>query len=273
MIAASLDLIALEDLALAAGREIIAVYQTDFATMRKADGSPVTIADHRAEALILTGLTALAPGVPIVAEEQMENGRMPPLREHFFLVDPLDGTRDFAERGTGEFTVNIGLVESGVPTAGVIYAPATGALYSGAQGHAFRTPCKVETATRAGVRTRIHVSRQKALRALTSRTTNPPVIDQFLARAGVRDRRAMSSSIKFCLLAQGEAELYPRFGPVNEWDVAAGHAILAAAGGGLVRRDGGPLVYGLRAPDFLVHGFVAYGGAASEKAARETLAL
>lgn len=264
------DLIALEDLALAAGREIMAVYRSDFETIRKSDGSPVTLADQRAEALIIAGLTKLAPGVPIVAEEQMEAGQMPKLRDVFFLVDPLDGTRDFVERINGEFTVNIGLIENGAPTAGIVYAPALGALYSGGHGHAFHTKCDAETVSRAGPRERIHVSKGAHMRALTSRSSVSETLDKFLTGLGA-ERRAISSSVKLCLVAAGDAELYPRFGPVNEWDIAAGHAVLAAAGGGLMLRRGGPITYGQKAPDFLVHGFVAHSGGAVEKKLREAL--
>jgi 3'(2'), 5'-bisphosphate nucleotidase len=272
MSAPALDLIALEDLTLAAGREVMAVYETDFETIRKSDGSPVTLADHRAEALIMDGLTKIAPGVPIVAEEQMEKGAMPRLREAFFLVDPLDGTRDFVERRGGEFTVNIGLISHGEAISGAVYAPAIGALYSGADGKAYRTACDPKTGTRTGPRTRIQVSHGNILRALTSRSAKSDALDGFIERAGVQERRPMSSSIKLCLIAAGEAELYPRFGHVNEWDLAAGHAILNAAGGGLVLRSGDALVYGQRAPDFLVRGFVAHSGGAAEKATRAALA-
>jgi 3'(2'), 5'-bisphosphate nucleotidase len=268
----TLDLLALEDLALAAGREIMAVYETDFETTKKTDGSPVTLADHRAEALILEGLARLAPGVPIVAEEEMEAGRMPTLRAAFFLVDPLDGTRDFVERRAGEFTVNIGLIEHGAPIAGVIYAPATGALYSGADRCAYTTRCEPTLARRVGPRMAISVAPQRHLRALTSRTSKAEMLDRFLERIAVAERRPISSSIKFCIIAKGEADLYPRFGPVNEWDIAAGHAILLAAGGDLMRGDGSALVYGQRAPDFLVRGFVAHAGGSVEAAARVALA-
>ncbi|MGE3302652.1 MAG: 3'(2'),5'-bisphosphate nucleotidase CysQ [Hyphomonadaceae bacterium] len=268
----ALDLLALEDLALAAGREIMAVYATNFETTRKTDGSPVTIADRRAEALILEGLSRLAPGVPVVAEEEMEAGRLPPLRAAFFLVDPLDGTRDFVERRAGEFTVNIGLIENGAPTVGVVYAPATGQLYSGDPGGAFRTQCTAETARRCGERTRIRCAPQTALRVLTSRTTKSEQLDRLLARLDVGARQPMSSSVKFCLIAAGDWDLYPRLGQVNEWDVAAGHAILAAAGGGVIARDGGAMSYGKRAPDFLVNGFFAHAGGAAEAALRTVLA-
>lgn len=253
----AVDLIALEDLALAAGREIMAVYATDFAAIAKTDGSPVTIADTRAEALILAGLTRLFPGVPVVAEEQMEAGNLPPLKDTFFLVDPLDGTRDFVERRAGEFTVNIGMIEAGKPVAGVVYAPASGALYAGADGRAFFTQCTPETSARSGQRTAIHVSATSDIRALTNRT-GAASLDPFLDLLGVTERRAISSSVKLALLAAGEAELYPRFGPTNEWDIAAGHAVLRAAGGDLIRRDGSSMSYGQSAPDFLVRGFYAY---------------
>lgn len=253
----AIDLIALEDLTLAAGREIMAVYATDFETVTKSDGSPVTLADQRAETLILAGLSRLFPGAPVVAEEQMEAGILPRLKDTFFLVDPLDGTRDFVERRAGEFTVNIGMIQNGKPIAGVVYAPASGALYSGADGQAFQTPCNPENAERAGARKSIRVSEAQNIRALTNRTASSSM-DQFLNLLGVKEKRAISSSIKLALLAAGEAELYPRFGPTNEWDIAAGHAVLRAAGGELIRRDGSPMTYGQRAPDFLVRGFFAY---------------
>jgi 3'(2'),5'-bisphosphate nucleotidase len=264
------DLLALEDLALAAGREIMGVYRSDFETIRKSDGSPVTLADQRAEALIIAGLTKLAPGVPVVAEEQMELGQMPKLRDVFFLVDPLDGTRDFVERRSGEFTVNIGLIENGAPIAGVVYAPAIGALYSGGDGRAFHTRCDADTVSRAGAREPIHVSKGAQMRALTSRSAVSEALETFLAGIGA-ERRAISSSLKLCLVASGEAELYPRFGPVNEWDIAAGHAIVSAAGGGLMLRRGGRMTYGEKAPDFLVHGFVAHSGGAVEQKLRAAL--
>jgi 3'(2'),5'-bisphosphate nucleotidase len=253
----AIDLITLEDLTLAAGREIMAVYATDFEATAKTDGSPVTIADTRAEALILAGLTKLFPGVPIVAEEQMEAGNLPRLKETFFLVDPLDGTRDFVERRAGEFTVNIGMIENGKPIAGVVYAPASGALYSGADGKAFYTLCDPDSTARKSKRAEIHVSSAQDIRALTNRT-GAASLNPFLDLLGVKEKRAISSSIKLALLAAGEAELYPRFGPVNEWDIAAGHAVLRAAGGALIRRDGSPMTYGQSAPDFLVRGFFAY---------------
>jgi 3'(2'), 5'-bisphosphate nucleotidase len=260
----AIDLIALEDLTLAAGREIMAVYATDFETITKSDGSPVTIADQRAEALILAGLSKLFPGAPVVAEEQMEAGILPRLKDVFFLVDPLDGTRDFVERRAGEFTVNIGMIENGKPIAGVVYAPASGALYSGAQGNAFQTMCDPAKSERVGARQPIHVSSAEDIRALTNRTASSSM-DQFLDLLGVKQKRAISSSIKLALLAAGEAELYPRFGPTNEWDIAAGHAVLRAAGGELMRRDGSPMTYGQRAPDFLVRGFFAYAPSVEQK--------
>ncbi len=260
----AIDLIALEDLTLAAGREIMAVYATDFETITKSDGSPVTLADQRAEALILEGLNRLFPGAPVVAEEQMEAGILPRLKDTFFLVDPLDGTRDFVERRAGEFTVNIGMIEHGKPIAGVVYAPASGALYAGAEGQAFHTMCDPAKSERTGPRQPIYVSSADNIRALTNRTASSSM-DQFLDLLGVKQKRAISSSIKLALLAAGEAELYPRFGPTNEWDIAAGHAVLRAAGGELMRRDGSPMTYGQRAPDFLVRGFFAYAPSVEQK--------
>jgi 3'(2'),5'-bisphosphate nucleotidase len=260
----AIDLIALEDLTLAAGREIMAVYATDFETITKSDGSPVTLADQRAEALILAGLSKLFPGAPVVAEEQMEAGILPRLKDTFFLVDPLDGTRDFVERRAGEFTVNIGMIENGAPIAGVVYAPASGALYSGADGKAFHTMCDPQKSTRVGSRDPIHVSDAPNIRVLTNRSASSSM-DQFLDVLGVKERRSISSSIKLALLAAGEAELYPRFGPTNEWDIAAGHGVLRAAGGDLMRRDGSPMTYGQRAPDFLVRGFFAYAPSIERK--------
>jgi 3'(2'), 5'-bisphosphate nucleotidase len=268
----NVDLVALEDLALAAGREIMDVYAGDFETISKTDGSPVTVADHRAEAVILKGLAEITPGVPAIAEEQMEAGKAPKkLGDLFYLVDPLDGTRGFAERTGDEFTVNIGLIRKGAPIAGVVYAPARGELYSGTNGAAFFTPCDVASAKRSGAREPIHVVRSEAMRALTSRTSRSATEDRFLANVGAVDLHPMSSSIKFCIVAAGKAALYPRFGTVNEWDAAAGHAILEAAGGGVMLRNGQPLVYGLRAPDFAVRGFVAHAGGDIEDKVRTAL--
>ncbi len=255
------DLIAL---ALAAGHEIMAVREAGFETLKKGDGSPVTIADQRAEALIEAGLAKLMPGVPMLGEESVEAGRIPELGERFFCVDPLDGTRGFA-KGGNNFTVNIALVEGGAPSVGVIYAPARGELYAGEPGRALRGHAE-----------------HGALGALAPMRVSPPAAPwrivasdhsgrddktkRFIAALAGTTAHA-SSSIKFCRLAEGEADLYPRFGEVCEWDAAAGHAILNAAGGGIMRLDGAPLRYGAVEDGFLIRGFVAFAGDAAKAAA------
>jgi 3'(2'),5'-bisphosphate nucleotidase len=257
---------ALVDIALKAGRVIMEVYAQDFEEIKKADGSPVTIADQRAEALIIEGLVAVAQGVPIVAEEEVAAGRTPAIGKQFFLVDPLDGTRDFLEKSDGEFTVNIGLIDGGVPVAGVVYAPAIGELYYGAAGKAWRQQCDVRTATPTGAKLplRVLAGAEGALRMLTSKRAKSNRLEAFSAALGGHQHDRMSSSIKFIKIATGEADLYPRFGQVSEWDAAAADAVLRAAGGNVVRASGEPFLYGLKAPDFSVDSLVAYGGPVTE---------
>lgn len=254
------DLIAL---ALAAGREIMAVRAAGFDAEKKGDGSLVTIADRRAEAIIEAGLAALAPGVPMLGEEAASAGRIPECGARFFCVDPLDGTRGFA-KGGDEFTVNIALVEDGVPTHGVVLAPATGALFAGKPGLALGgrdgalRPIRVrETPSRW----RIVASDFSGRDERTARFVK--ALDGEVAHA--------SSSIKFCRIAEGGADLYPRFGDVCEWDAAAGHAVLRAAGGDIMGLAGAPLKYGNAADNFLIRGFVAYSDDAAKAAARSAL--
>lgn len=261
------DLIAL---ALAAGREIMAVREAGFITQRKLDGSPVTIADQRAEALIEAGLARLVPSVPMLGEEAVAAGRIPALGARFFCVDALDGTRGFA-KGGAEFTVNIALVEAGAPSMGVVHAPATGELYAGEPGRAVRAHCK---AGALGALEAITASAQRpesGWRVVASdysgRNENTM---RFVAALHASTTHA-SSSMKFCRLAEGAADLYPRFGDVSEWDAAAGHAVLSAAGGGIMRLDGSPLLYGGGDGGFLIHGFVAFASAAAASAARTVL--
>jgi 3'(2'),5'-bisphosphate nucleotidase len=238
----------------------------------KQDGSPVTVADQEAEALILAGLRTLAPGAVIIAEEEAAAGLADgPCPETFFLVDPLDGTRDFVEaKDRGEFTVNIALVEKGRPVLGAVYAPARGRLYAGGPAGAWTAPCDPETAEPLGPPAAIHVAASGSpLRAVRSRRSNGA--DAFLDRVGPVARTGMSSSLKFCIVAAGEADLYPRFEPVSEWDVAAGEAVLAAAGGVVVDLQGKPLRYGDWRRSFRVDGFVALGGPAAQAAGRAAL--
>ena len=242
--------------ALKAGAEIWRIFQAGFEVEIKSDASPVTIADRAAEAIILEALLRLAPDVPVVAEEESEAGRTPEVDDRFFLVDPLDGTKDFVRRGA-DFTVNIGLIEHATPTMGVIYAPARAELYVGD--------------TRSGVAWRRRDG--EALAALTvrpprtppvalaSKSHDVPATEAFLQAIGAGERISVGSSLKFCLLAKGEADIYPRPSPTMEWDTAAGHAILLAAGGAMFAPDGSPFRYGK--PGFLNPGFVATGGMAA----------
>jgi 3'(2'),5'-bisphosphate nucleotidase len=263
------DLIAL---AVKAGRAIIEVRDAGFDAAKKADGSPVTLADQRAEAIILEGLARLAPDVPVLAEEEVAAGRAPALGARFFCVDPLDGTRDFVEGGTGEFTVNIALVVERTPVMGVIFAPATGALYAGEPARALKGAWSARTGERMQPLSPIRVAeRSDKWRVTASRRSTGARTRAFIAALGDSELSPSSSSVKFGRIAEGAADLYPRFGEVSEWDAAAGHAILAAAGGGLMRLDGEPLRYGRAERRFLIDGFVAFGGASAEAEARRVL--
>ncbi len=234
-----------EDLALAAGKAIMAVYRTDFVAETKSDSSPVTEADHAAEAIILEGLRARLPGFVCVAEEEVAGGKVPSaLGEAFILIDPLDGTKEFIGR-KGDFTVNIALVRSGAPSVGVVYSPARGALYSGRPGAA----TKVDIATDGTRGERKPIAMRAAPNPPTivaSRSHRTPETDAFIDRFPGAEIISVGSSLKFCLLAEGAADLYPRFGRTMEWDTAAGDAVLRAAGGTTTQPDGSPFVYGKR---------------------------
>jgi 3'(2'), 5'-bisphosphate nucleotidase len=245
--------------ALEAGRAAHQVYQGDFEVNAKADDSPVTAADHLAEEIILRHLARHAPNIPVVAEEQAAGGNIPRIADEFFLVDPLDGTKEFIHR-RGDFTVNIALIRAAVPALGVVYAPATGQLFAADVGAARAVRATVDPAdpVAAGLRP-IHVRAVPAagLTAVASRSHRTPETDAYLARYAIADLVAVGSSLKFCLVAAGEADLYPRLGPTMEWDTAAGHAVLSAAGGQVAARDGQPLRYGK--PQFRNPWFVASG--------------
>lgn len=244
---------ALEDLARQAGASIMDIYAEDFAVRHKADSSPVTEADLRAEAIILPGLAALTPDFAIVAEEQVAAGRAPVLGDRpFWLVDPLDGTKEFVRRN-GEFTVNIGLIDGGLPVAGVVLAPVAGVLWSGADGRAFRVDADGRRQTIA-----CRPRPARGVRIVTSRSHNQPeLLTQWIARFDAPDLDFAGSSLKLCRVAEGSADLYPRFGPTCEWDIAAAHAVLRAAGGTVETFDGVPLAYAK--PEFLNPDFVARG--------------
>lgn len=255
-----------------AGREIYRIWKEGCAADTKSDGSVVTIADQRAEAIILAGLKRIAPDIPVVAEEQDEAGLTPIVEARFFLVDPLDGTKGFSEGGNSDFTVNIGLIEHDRPVLGVVYAPASGHLWAGDANGAWEAQCDPVTATITSDRTALKVSnRSGAWRIVGSRSYGGPRFKAFAAAVGAADTVAASSSLKFCRVASGEADLYPRFGGLREWDVAAGHAVLLAAGGNVMLLNGEPLHYGRANVGFEWDGLIAYGNAAAEKAARAAL--
>jgi 3'(2'), 5'-bisphosphate nucleotidase len=231
---------------------------------RKEDQSPVTAADEAAERLILPVLEALLPGVPIVAEEAMATGHAPDIggpdnpRHRFWLVDPLDGTKEFLS-GNGEFTVNIALVESGRPVLGVVHLPVLNETYSGALAFGDR-PARATVQRGDAPPQPIAARRCPASGAVVvaSRShRNKEALEAFLATQQVAEQRIAGSSLKFCLIAEGVADLYPRFGRTMEWDTAAGHAVLAAAGGSVVTLDGQELRYGK--PDFANPHFIARG--------------
>jgi 3'(2'), 5'-bisphosphate nucleotidase len=257
-------------LALAAGREIMTVRDAGFDTHTKLDGSIVTLADRRAERVIEHGLHALAPEIPMIGEEAVAEGRIPECGDTFFCVDPLDGTRGFA-KGGDEFTVNIALIENAVPVLGAVYAPATGELYAGAPGRAVRAMCEPHTARPMTPLEEIAPMRSERWRIVASDHSgrNEWTQDFITALDGVVTHA--SSSVKFCRVAEGAADLYPRFGDVSEWDAAAGHAVLRAVGGDIMRLDCEPLRYGDRAGGFLIRGFVAYATPEAKAAALEAL--
>ncbi len=242
-----------------AGGAIMAVYVTEFSVRDKADASPVTAADEAAEKIILADLAAIAPDVPVVAEESVAAGRVPVIAERFFLVDPLDGTREFVSH-RDEFTVNVALIEDGEPVLGVVFAPARRELYwgdvrAGKAGHIDADPDG--TMPSMGNAIRVRPAPARGLTAVASRSHRTPETDAFLANYSVAEFRSIGSSLKFCLVAAGEADIYPRVGTTMEWDTAAGHAVLNAAGGTVTGLAGEPFKYGK--PGFRNGNFVAWG--------------
>jgi len=240
------------EIAQRAGQVVMEVYSTDFTVRGKDDASPVTEADERAEEVIVPALQALTPDIPIVAEEAVAAGRIPQVGDQFWLVDPLDGTKEFISRN-GEFTVNIALVRNGTPVLGVVYAPALGRLFAGAVGG----DAYVEDAQgRRSIRCRAVPA--EGLTVVASRSHgDAAALDAFLGARKVASLKNAGSSLKLCLVAAGEADLYPRLGRTMEWDIAAGHAVLAAAGGRVTDLAGKALGYGK--PGFDNPHFVASG--------------
>jgi len=254
----------LVEIACLAGENILEVYAgADAGAAVKGDGSPVTVADTAAEAVILRELAARLPEIPVVAEEEAAAGRLPDVGRRFFLVDPLDGTKEFLSRN-GEFTVNIALVEDGVPVAGVVYAPALGELYAGAVGEGARAATVTAGRPAGWVRIKARAVPEAGLDVVASRSHLTDETRDFIGRFTVNDLVSAGSSLKFCRVAAGAADLYPRLGRTMEWDTAAGDAVLRAAGGQVATLDGRPLAYGKRNQaddvDFANPWFVAAGG-------------
>lgn len=257
---------ALTDIVARAAAVTLATSFSQVAHRIKTDLSPVTAADEASEALIVAGLAELLPGVPVIAEEEAAAHRLPSsIEPSFVIVDPLDGTREFLA-GRDEFTVNVAIVTNGVPIAGLIAAPARGLLWRGVVGGVAErmnlrlSPGQSGNPAKAYGRTPIHTRPAPSrLTVATSRSHLDENTEDFLARLPLAKRYLCGSSVKFCYLAQGEADIYPRLSPTREWDVAAGCAILAAAGGAVLRPQGGPLQFGRMAERFLVPGFIAVG--------------
>jgi 3'(2'), 5'-bisphosphate nucleotidase len=250
---------ALASIAYDAGAIVLAHYTDEITATRKKDNSPVTAADVEAERFILKRLAHLAPGVPIVAEEEVAAGRIPKIGKRFFLVDPLDGTKEFVSKN-GEFTINIAEIVEGKPVRGVVYAPAKERIFfgetlsgafamtappGGAPDFADAHPIEVRRAPTDG------------LTVAVSRSHNDKKAEEYLAAYAVKNFIVAGSSLKFCLIAAGEADIYPRHGRTMEWDTAAGHAVLAAAGGTMTTIEGRPFGYGK--PGFTNPHFVARG--------------
>jgi 3'(2'), 5'-bisphosphate nucleotidase len=241
------------DIAADAGRAIMEVYESDYAIELKDDRSPLTKADRAAHAIIVEGLRKLPVGLPVLSEESAASDIADRRQwQRFWLVDPLDGTKEFIKRN-GEFTVNIALIDGHDAVLGVVDAPVLGAVYAGATDiGAFKQA--------NGARASIHVSRPAAspLRVVGSRSHANPDLEAFLAGLGDYELKPMGSSLKICLVAEGEADLYPRLGPTSEWDTAAAQAVLISAGGSMIDLRGQPLAYnardGLLNPHFLAMG-------------------
>ncbi|MCZ4344952.1 3'(2'),5'-bisphosphate nucleotidase CysQ [Devosia neptuniae] len=243
------------DAAIAAAKVIMDIYGRPIAAVAKSDGSPVTEADAAAEAVLLDLLKPT--GIPVLGEESVAAGIIPLLGERYFVVDPLDGTKEFIKRN-GEFTVNIALVEHGVPVMGMVLAPATGETFVGDASGAYG--CNTQSGTVANKHL-ITVAGETPLRIVASRSHGHAALASLCQTLEVESDVSVGSSLKFCLLARGDAQLYPRFTPTCEWDTAAGQAVLEAAGGAVVTLDGARLGYGKGTDKFLNPYFVAAANA------------
>jgi 3'(2'), 5'-bisphosphate nucleotidase len=248
----------LTEVVIAAGAAIMRVYDSGFDVNIKVDNSPVTAADAAAEAIILDGLARIASEIPAVAEEQAASGQIFGTDGSFFLVDPLDGTKEFIQR-QGDFTVNVALIEDYTPVFGIVYSPATRVLFVGDLEAGEAWSATVDDFRAIRKRRSIHVRAlpSAGISAVTSKSHNTPETEAYLKQFNVAECKSIGSSLKICMVAAGKADIYPRLAPTCEWDIAAGDAVLRAAGGKLHGPDGAPMRYGK--PKFLNTGFVAAG--------------
>lgn len=256
-----IDYLALTDTliktALEAGDKIMDIYALDFDVHYKQDSSPVTDADEMAEKIILRDLKKITPQIPIIAEESAAAGNIPDVDDIFWLVDPLDGTKEFVRKGK-DFTVNIALIENRRPTFGIVYAPALRRLFIA------RDP---DTAVQIDLSDEGELGQERPLlvrdvpkegiTAVASKSHRDEQTNAYLEKIGAQNIVSTGSSLKFCLVAAGEADIYPRFGPTMEWDTGAGHAVLSAAGGTVNNPDGSPFLY--QKPDYRNGFFIANG--------------
>ena len=258
----TLDPDALTKIAIDAGALIMQIYTSDFEVAHKVDASPVTEADQRAEAYILQALQTLDPDLPIIAEEAASAGNIPTHEGRFALVDPLDGTKEFINK-RGEFTVNIAIIEHGVPVMGVVYAPALKRLFVAVERftawQASVEPGGALPELEARTPLSIRQAPAKGLTAIASKSHRSAETNAFLDTLPIGEIISAGSSLKFCLIAAGEADLYPRLGRTMEWDTAAGQAVAEAAGARVTRLDATPLTYGKAERGYDNPHFVVWG--------------
>lgn len=252
----------LTELVIRAGEAILAVDRSAMKVEGKSDGSPVTEADLAADRIIAAGLARLAPNVPSLSEERTRRAK-PPYRGSFFLVDPLDGTKEFVA-GRNEFTVNLALVTEGTPLLGIVGAPALGVIWRGIVGRGAERLIIADGASPVveQIRTRPHPPREEPWTVAVSRSHGDPRTEAFIAERGGAVRAELGSAVKFGWVAEGKVDIYPRLAPTSEWDVAAGHAVVTAAGGKITDSQGAALRFGLR-DDFIVPEFIAWGDPAA----------
>ena len=249
----------LTDLVIRAGRAILAVNRATMQVDGKTDGSPVTEADLASDRIIAEGLAQLAPDIPSLSEERVQLAKLP-YRDSFFLIDPLDGTKEFVA-GRDEFTVNLALVTGGVPLLGIVGAPALGLIWRGIVGHgAERLTLSDGAAPRVeSIRTRPCPPRGKPWMVAVSRSHGDQRTEAFIAERPGAVRSELGSAVKFGRVAEGAVDIYPRMSPTCEWDVAAGHAVVTAAGGRITDSKGAALHFGAGREDFILPEFIAWG--------------